>query len=172
MWKSVTPIALAVGSLMNGAAWANPVSESIGYSVTPCYGTCPVYTTAVTPEGHVTFEGRHHVAARGRHHREAGPIAFRRMSRALAPYRPRPGTTMATHCKQQLGHQPGYRIVWTARDGSHTVLTHDRGCISPVNAGLNRTMDGLPRLLGINGWIRAPHAHPAAAHSTSADPAL
>lgn len=177
MWKSVTPVvlatgSLAIGSLANGAARANPGHESISYSLSPCYGTCPVYTAAVTPEGHVTFEGRQHVAARGKHFREGGAVVWRRTTRSLAPFRPRPGTTTATRCKEQVGHQPHYRIVWTARDGGHTVLTHDRGCISPVNAGLNRILDGLPRIMGIGTWIRAPHAPQPAVRSSSADPSL
>ena len=32
---------------------------------TPCFGTCPVYTVAISRSGEVTFDGKRHVAHTG-----------------------------------------------------------------------------------------------------------
>ncbi|MFD6318757.1 hypothetical protein [Methylorubrum thiocyanatum] len=42
---------------------------------------------------------------------------------------------------QPFSDQSGNRIVWTGGDGIETVLEHDRGCVLPRNAALNRIMD-------------------------------
>ncbi|MEH3116165.1 MAG: DUF6438 domain-containing protein [Methylorubrum populi] len=157
--KAVNRIALtlgvAIGTLAGGAAGAHPARETIRYAVSPCYGTCPVYSVAVTPDGTVTFEGERHTAVRGKRERQAGRLVYRRLARALAPYRPASGTSARTQCAQQVSDQPGYRIAWTGRDGAETVLEHDRGCFSPRNAALNQVMDAMPKALGIGPWIKA-----------------
>ena len=154
---NATALALGVtiGVLAGGAATARPAGETLRTTVTPCYGLCPVYSVAVAPDGTVTFEGERHTAVRGKHERRAGRLAHRRLIRALAPYRPAPGTHARTQCQQRISDQSGYRIAWIGRDGTETVLEHDRGCISPRNAALNRIMDALPGRLGIGPWIRA-----------------
>lgn len=138
-------------SAADGAAAAT--GETIRYSVSPCYGTCPVYAVTVLPNGQVTFDGQEHVAAKGPQERQAGVAAYRRLAAALAPYRPMTGVTAQTRCEQQVSDQQGYRIAWVGDDGRETVLTHDRGCISPTNRALNKVMDGVPAMLGLGGWI-------------------
>ena len=74
-------------SAADGAAAAT--GETIRYSVSPCYGTCPVYAVTVLPNGHVTFDGQEHVAARGPQERQAGVAAY--SMRNPATLLPEPG---------------------------------------------------------------------------------
>lgn len=50
----------AVPAQQSGAP-TEAVPLAISLERTPCFGTCPVYTIAVSPSGLVTFEGRAHV---------------------------------------------------------------------------------------------------------------
>ncbi len=129
-------------------------AETIRYSVGPCFGFCPVYNVAVTPDGHVAFEGERHTATLGKHEKDGGAQAYRIMSNALAAYRPATGTTADTECESRMSDQQHYRIVWTAVDGTETVLQHDKGCRSAKNDALNKTMENLPAKLGIADWAK------------------
>ncbi|WP_298089997.1 DUF6438 domain-containing protein [uncultured Sphingomonas sp.] len=161
MTKTLGLIALAAATLAGCAATgdmtaggvAPAAGEAIRYSVSPCYGTCPVYAVTVLPSGQVMFDGQEHTAAKGQQEKQAGVAAYRRFAAALAPYRPMTGITAATQCEQQVSDQQGYRIAWIGADGRETVLTHDRGCLSPTNRALNTVMDAAPKMLGIGVWI-------------------
>lgn len=129
-------------------------AETISYSVGPCFGFCPVYTVAVTPDGHVAFDGERHTATLGKQEKDGGAQAYRTMSNALAVYRPATGTSADTECESRMSDQQHYRIIWTAPDGTETVLQHDRGCRSKQNDQLNKTLEGLPSKLGIADWAK------------------
>lgn len=129
-------------------------SETISYSVGPCFGFCPVYTVSVTPDGHVTFDGERHTATLGGQEKDGGVQAYRTISKALGAYRPATGTTADTECESRMSDQQHYRIVWKAADGTETVLQHDRGCRSAKNDQLNKTMEALPDKLGIAEWAK------------------
>lgn len=151
--------ALTLASTLSACALmpmdAPPVSgETVSYSVGPCFGFCPVYAVSVTPDGHVAFDGERHTATLGKQDRDGGAQAYRTISNALAAYRPATGTTADTQCDSRMSDQQNYRIVWKAADGTETVLQHDRGCRSPKNDALNKTMEALPAKLGIADWAR------------------
>lgn len=128
--------------------------ESVGYSVGPCFGFCPVYSVTVTPDGHVAFNGERHTALLGAKETHAGAGGYRAAVKALAAYRPATGATEHTTCEAQASDQQHYRIVWTDEDGTQTVLMHDRGCRSARNEALNAVMERMPKTLGIADWAK------------------
>lgn len=128
--------------------------ETVSYSVGPCFGFCPVYTVSVTPDGHVAFDGERHTATLGKQDHDGGAHTYRTISNTLAAYRPATGTTADTECESRMSDQQHYRIVWTAVDGTETVLQHDKGCRSAKNDQLNKTMENLPAKLGIADWTK------------------
>lgn len=128
--------------------------ETISYSVGPCFGFCPVYNVTVRPDGHVTYVGERHTAVLGQQERDGGAGTYRTVASELAAYRPADGATEQTTCEAQASDMQNYRIVWTAADGTETVLTHDRGCRSARNEQLNKTMESLPGKLGIAEWAK------------------
>ncbi len=138
----------------SGAAAGTQTRETIGYSVGPCFGFCPVYEVVVNPTGHVTYTGARHTAVTGPKEGEAGAGGYNAAAMALAAFRPADGTTAQTQCEQRRTDQQHYIITWTKPDGTKTVLEHDRGCISPSNDKLNKALDSLPAKLGIADWAR------------------
>jgi len=44
---------------------ASAAVPAISLERTPCFGTCPVYTVAVSPSGEITYEGKAHVRLLG-----------------------------------------------------------------------------------------------------------
>lgn len=137
------------------ASTSTPAAETIGYSVGPCFGFCPVYSVTVTPDGVVTFHGERHSAALGQHVRQTSPATYRVMAEALAAYRPASGTDERTACDAQATDMSDYRISWTAADGATTLLRHNLGCRSDRNERLNAVLRALPEQLGIADWTKA-----------------
>jgi type 1 fimbria pilin len=152
---------VAFGAMLSGCATlgtkpagAPLAPETIVYSVGPCFGFCPVYKVEVTPTGHVTFEGERHTATLGKQEVEGGEKAYKAISNALKAYRPASGQTEQTQCDQRISDMQNYRIVWTATDGTQTVLEHDKGCRSARNEALNKALEALPAELGIANWAK------------------
>jgi hypothetical protein len=50
--------------------------------------------------------------------------------------------------------QPSAYFVWIRPDGTTTKLSHYTGCISPANIELNKLIDKLPKLIGIEDLVR------------------
>ncbi|ESQ88684.1 DUF6438 domain-containing protein [Asticcacaulis benevestitus] len=128
--------------------------ETISYSVGPCFGFCPVYSVAVTPEGHVAYLGERHTAVLGAKGREAGEKAYDGAATMLAAFRPADGTTADTQCEERRTDAQHYVITWTKPDGTKTVLRHDRGCMSAKNNALNKALDEVPAQLGVADWAK------------------
>ena len=129
-------------------------AETIGWSVGPCFGFCPVYSVAVTAQGGVTFDGQRHTAVLGGKTREGGADAYRAIATALAPYRPTTGATTRTQCEQQISDSSAYVVTWTRADGTVTTLQHDGGCRSARNTALVDALKALPQRLGIAAWTK------------------
>jgi len=154
---------LAGCSTLSGTNTGNASQETIGYSVGPCFGFCPVYSVAINPGGHVTYVGEKNTTVVGPKETDAGATGYGSVSNALATYRPKHGTTADTQCNQRRTDQQHYTITWTGADGTQTVLRHDKGCISSRNESLNKVLEGLPDKLGIAEWVKQK-ALPGATH--------
>ncbi|MBJ6120395.1 DUF6438 domain-containing protein [Sphingomonas mollis] len=130
-----------------------PGAERLTIAVGPCYGTCPVYSIELAPDGTGRFQGKEHVAVSGTRSFRADVAAQGDLMASLAPYRPATGTITQTRCEQQVSDQPSYTLTWTMADGRSTMLTHDRGCLSAANVRLNEVLAGVPETLGLREMI-------------------
>ncbi|MBB5281423.1 DUF6438 domain-containing protein [Pacificimonas flava] len=153
--------ALAACTSMNGpaappdqAASAQPAS--IGYSVGPCFGFCPVYSVEADANGEVTFVGEQHTAVSGEKVGRISSGDYQAAVEALAPFRPAEGTTADVECGARTTDQQQYRITWqSVADGPETVLNYYAGCRSAEAQRLRAVLNGLPETLGIEDWAEA-----------------
>ncbi len=146
-------VTLLAGCATGRQAKNQPKAERLSLVVGPCYGTCPVYSIELQPDGAGRFVGTEHVAVAGTRSFRADVAAQGDLMASLAVFRPATGSVVHTRCEQQVSDQSSYTITWTGGDGRATVLTHDRGCLSPANTRLNEVLAGLPAALGVQTMI-------------------
>jgi hypothetical protein len=117
-------LGLSACTTVNASNNGRPVameSETIRYETAPCFGTCPVYSVTVTPDGKGIFEGKRFTAVTGTKTFQATPAAYRAFVAKLAPYRPsqnemlyQPGTP---NCANAPTDMPSVDVVWTELSG-------------------------------------------------------
>ena len=147
---------LALGGCAAGQGGAGKpmpaAGETIGISVGPCFGFCPVYDVSVSPDGTIAFTGRRHTAVLGERRRSAGPATYRSLARDLAPFRPADGTEARVSCEAAISDTPSYTITWNAAGGRKTTATHQGGCPDGPGKALDAVLRQLPEQLGITDW--------------------
>jgi hypothetical protein len=133
---------------------ASDVKE-IRYATTACYGSCPVYSLDVQPDGTGTFRGFADVAAMGTHDFVASPEAYRRFAARLAPYRPVQGEVIhRENCGEPLiRHHPSVDVRWRNAAGGHEHLSHYLGCDRAMYPGLAAALMAAPGELPIAALI-------------------
>lgn len=130
------------------------VQETIRYSSSPCFGTCPIYSVEITPEGTVHFNGKQYTKVVGTQDLTVDPLVYKKLQQELKTYRPETGANVkTTGCQQTATDQPSAYLAWIRADGSMTRLSHYTGCISPANIELNKLIDKLPKLIGIEDLV-------------------
>lgn len=131
------------------------IQETIRYSSSPCFGACPIYSVEITPEGVVHFDGKQYTKVTGTQDLKVDPATYRKLQQQLHTYRPETGANAkTTGCKQTVTDQSSAYFSWIRPDGTVTQLSHYKGCISPANAELNKIIDQLPKVIGIENLIR------------------
>ncbi len=130
--------------------------ETIRYETTPCFGTCPVYTLTLRPDGSGTFEGRQHTAVAGTREFRASPAEVRRFAAALAPYRPSEGERLYTMGSDLCGgpmvsDMPSVDVRWD--DARHLSLYY--GCGSQA---MRDAVRRAPEALPVRDFIGRPGA--------------
>jgi hypothetical protein len=137
-------------------AAAAPQSRSaVTLERTPCFGTCPVYTVAISRAGEVTFNGKRHVADTGQ---------------ATAAIPPARVDSLLTELEAggYFGFADAYvmdspacglyatdspTIVTSAtRDGETKTIRHDRGC-SAAPPELSQLEQRIDEVAGTGRWI-------------------
>ena len=121
---------------------------------TPCFGTCPVYTVAITPSGTVRFNGRHHVAHTGE---ATATIPAARVDSLLAELKAGGYFELADRyvmdalaCGMYATDSP--TIITSATLGGMTkTIRHDRGC-SAAPAELSRLEQRIDEVAGTGRW--------------------
>lgn len=129
--------------------------DSIRYATGPCYGTCPVYTVTVRPDGTGTFEGERFTAVTGVREFRASPDAYRRFAALLAPYRPDGERLIemgAPDCGPAPTDMPGVDVHWTQASGGAGHLRFYYGC-RMKNAALATALRDAPGALPIADLI-------------------
>ena len=132
----------------------NVAQETIRYSTSPCFGACPIYSVEVSPNGTVHFEGKQYTKVTGTRDLQVDPAVYKKLQSELKTYRPETGSNVrTTGCVQTATDKPSSYFWWKQADGTTTRLSHYTGCISPANDELNKLIDKLPTLIGIEELV-------------------
>jgi hypothetical protein len=135
---------------MDASPPTGALPETIAVSVGPCFGFCPVYDVAISPNGDLHFSGKRNTAEIGDRDRRAGIRVYREIVRDLAAFRPADGTTERVECDAAISDTSPYTITWTAADGRRTVATHQLGCAGGPGKALDAVLATLSERLGVD----------------------
>ncbi len=131
------------------------MQETIRYSSSPCFGGWPIYSVEVSPSWVVHFDGKQYTKVIGTQELTVDSSVYKKLQQELKTYRPETGANVkTTGCEQTATDQPSAYFWWKRPDGTVTRLSHYQGCISPANAELNKLIEKLPALIGIEDLVR------------------
>lgn len=146
--------ACATGPHPGAATATRPLAETITIAVGPCFGFCPVYSTTLTPDGVVSFDGKRHTAVLGAQTRSVGVTKYQELSRALAAFRPASGTNAVVECIAAVSDTSPFTVTWTDSAGQKTTATVESGCPGGLGKALAELLRGVPERLGTAGWAK------------------
>ena len=137
--------------------------ESITYSTEPCFGTCPVYSVTVMPEGEGVFAGKRHVATTGSRAFRIDSATYRRYAEHLAAVRPREGDRNIAQGEADCGNAPTDMPSITVRWSSNTGAADQNlrlylGCRSAEADRVAAVLKSAPEMLPIAADIGKPGA--------------
>jgi hypothetical protein len=149
---------VGVAMALAGCAHDRAVSggETITYTTTRCYGTCPAYTITLGPDGQGIFVGQQFTAVVGERRFRASPDQVRGFAARLAPYRPKgerliePGKP---GCKLAGTDSPSVDVHWQVAVGAPSHLHFYYGCRDPQNRGMTDALRFAPDALPIAALI-------------------
>lgn len=132
--------------------------EEIRYATEACYGTCPVYTVAIRPDGSGTFTGERFTAVTGTRAFQATPDAYRRFAATLAPYKPAEAERRYEQGSALCGpdiisDQPAVHVAWAERSGALHRLFYYYGCGIAANRTMAAALRHAPETLPIGAFI-------------------
>lgn len=151
-------MALAMGAALLASGCATipgePVAiegDSISYQTGPCFGTCPMYTVSIRPDGSGTFEGRRFTAVTGTRAFRATPEHYRAFAAQLAPLRPAQGDVRLSSgsCQPYLTDHASAHVTWTRQIGDSQSYYLDFGCGGERNWAARERLQAAPALLPI-----------------------
>lgn len=124
--------------------------EAITYEAGPCFGSCPVYSFTVNPDGRGSFTGKTFTTVTGERSFELTPEQYDAFAAALAPYRPARGTTRRyAHgepgCERAATDMPSTEIRWRAAET--TTLHYYFGCDREANQAMADAIGNAPDLI-------------------------
>ena len=155
-------MALAIGAVLLASGCATvpdgPVAietDSISYTTGPCFGTCPMYTVSIRPDGSGTFEGRRFTAVTGTRAFRATPEQYRAFAAHLAPLRPAEGAVRLSGeaCASQATDLPSAEVTWFSQIGNSQSYYLDFGCDRERNQAARERLQSAPALLPIADLI-------------------
>ena len=137
--------------------------ESITYSTDPCFGTCPVYSVTVMPDGEGVFEGKQHVARIGVQRFAVDAATYRRFADHLATVRPASGDRDIIQGEADCGNaptdMPGIAVRWSSNTGAADQnLRLYLGCRSAEADRVAAVLKSAPEMLPIAAYIGKPGA--------------
>lgn len=124
--------------------------EAISYEAGPCFGSCPVYSFTVSPDGRGHFTGKNFTTVTGERSFELTPAQYDAFAAALAPYRPARGTRRYAHgepgCERAATDMPSAEISW--RGGAEAAtLYYYFGCDREANQAMADVIGNAPDLI-------------------------
>ena len=136
------------------AAPAAAEAPAVTLERTPCFGTCPVYTVAISRTGAVRFTGKHHVAQTGQ---ATATITAARVDSLLAELDAAGYFGFADDyvmnspaCGMYATDSPTV-ITSVTRDGKTKTIRHDRGC-SAAPPALSQLEQRIDEVAGTGRW--------------------
>lgn len=129
-------------------------AETITVAVGPCFGFCPVYSTAIAPDGVVRFDGQRHTAVLGVRTRSVGVADYRALVRELEAFRPASGTEAVVDCTAAVSDTSAFTVTWTGAAGDKTTATVQSGCPGGPGRALVELLRSLPDRLGTGEWAK------------------
>ena len=135
-------------------AQTDRVRSAVVLERAPCFGSCPVYTVAVSPDGEVSYEGRAHVKRRGtataRIPKERVDSLLNELDRAGYFGFANRYVQSEPACGRYATDSPSAKTSVTYRGRTKTIM-HDYGCGSVPGAlvVLERRID---EVLGSDRW--------------------
>ncbi|SEM47816.1 hypothetical protein SAMN05192583_0345 [Sphingomonas gellani] len=128
--------------------------ETISYATAMCFGTCPVYTVTVGPDGQGVFNGEKFTAVAGERRFQATPEQVRAFTAALAKVRTegdREITPGKPGCTDFATDMPGATVRWQGAGGVSS-LTFNYGCARD-NRQIADALRAAPGLLPIGDLV-------------------
>ena len=142
------------GSRVDAAAAAGPPFDSLRLMQGPCFGTCPVYSLTVFPDGRAVFEGKQYARYRGRHLARVGGDTLERLRirarRVLAQ-----ADTLPRHVESGITDL-SQRTVEVYRDEDAYSFTGNVDFAEPVE----ELLESLQSVASRSDWARAPGTPP------------
>lgn len=128
--------------------------ETISYSTSMCFGTCPVYTVTLGPDGQGIFNGERFTAVTGERRFQATPEQVRAVTAALAKIRPdgdREIVPGKPDCGDFATDMPGATVRWQGAGGTSS-LQFNYGC-GMKNRKVADTLRAVPDMLPIGDLV-------------------
>jgi Domain of unknown function (DUF6438) len=137
------------------AAAAPESGPAVTLERTPCFGTCPVYTVAITRGGEVTFSGKRHVAQTGQ---ATATIPAELVDSLVAEleaagyFRFADAYVMDSPACGMYATDSPTVITSATREGETKTIRHDRGC-SAAPPELSQLEQRIDEVAGTGRWI-------------------
>lgn len=128
---AVIAATLLAGCATTGADSSMP--QTVEFEVTPCFGSCPVFTLSISKDGHGVYEGGRFVKQKGRHEFTATPAQVRAFFARIEPFRPHGDHRYDYgNCPVQVRtDSPSVNVSWATPTRSDT-LNWYTGCQVPA----------------------------------------
>ncbi|KQN81425.1 hypothetical protein ASE90_12615 [Sphingomonas sp. Leaf67] len=150
---------MAVGNTTTEGAPVAIERETITYETSPCFGTCPVYSVTIQPDGSGVFEGRRFTAVTGTRVFRATPAQYRAFAAKIRPYRPAQGDRLLQPgqpgCENAPTDMPSVDIRWNEISGASQRLSYYFGCGAADDGRTGAALRGAVKELPITSFIAA-----------------
>ncbi len=130
--------------------------ETITYRTGPCFGTCPVYTITLGPDGQGIFRGERHTSVTGERRFTATPEQVRAFRALLQRYRPK-GRRLIDRgepgCREAATDNATIDVHWQVATGQPSDLRFYLGCDIRKNRAMADALLAAPGLLPVTDLI-------------------
>lgn len=97
-----------------------PAPDSVSFEVTPCFGSCPVFSITIDRDGRGVYEGGRFVKVKGRHSFTASSTELAAFFDRIEPFRPNGTNTYDYgHCPVPVStDSPNVNVSWKSPAGT------------------------------------------------------
>jgi hypothetical protein len=134
---------------------AAPPAPAVTLERTPCFGTCPVYTVAISRDGKVEFDGKNHVADSGQATATIPPEQVDSLLaelEAVGYFGFADAYVMDSPACGMYATDSPTVITSATRDGETKTVRHDRGC-SAAPPELSQLEQRIDEVAGTERWV-------------------